>query len=928
MVRQAEATGTSGEWADSYRNRWKWDKVTWGSHAVDCYPGGCPFRVYTRDGKIVREEQAGVLPLIDKSTPDMNPMGCQKGASWCSLHYSQDRVTTPLKRAGERGEGKWEEVSWDEALSDICDAMLNAVEDQGAESIIVPFTPEPGAAPARAAAGAIGAFTTDGNAEFQDFSPGYHITWGKFNPVSSMDDWFLAELTLIWHANPVYTSIQWYHYIAESRYNGGEVVTIAPDYSPSAIHADYHLPVRIGTDAALALSMCKVIIDAGIYNREFVKEQTDLSLLVRKDTGRFLRGNDLAEDWRDDQFFWLDSKSKQIVPAPRGTLALGDVDPALEGSQMALLPDGTEVEVEPAFEFLKRRLVDYAPEKAAEICDIHASTIRKLAHKVATRKTKIFLGWSSGKYYHGDLMERSMALLLALSGNWGKKGTGTRSWGISGSAGGGAAAKDRPGPRAAWESRRQLLSMFRLLSADDPTMTHEIAVNRAASSAAGGRLGGLGRMGPPAFLWYHQFGYKERWNNKDWQDPSMKREFSEYMEEALEKGWWDAGAGNVWKDTEPRVLIEAGGNILRRQRGGQEMLLKHLWPKLKMIVSIDYRITTTGLYSDYILPAAQHYEKFGTSMLSIHHLNTVLIEPATPPLGDSKTDRQIGLAMLKMLEERAKARELTEFTGRDGQSVSLEGLWDRATLNGELEDDEVAFDENIRDNAVFGVLPEGTTLETLRQKGAVRWTAWGVMGHGLAQASTIKPDEVHNPFRWHTEDKVPYPTLTRRAQFYIDHEWFLEAGEELPVHKETPPQGGKGEFMLTSGHNRWSIHSMNMTNNIILNTHRGEPFMFMNNADAAAKGLENGVEARVFNDAGSMLISVKISPAVRPGQVIIYNGFEPYMHRGWNSQADIEPGIVKWLGMAAGYGHLQYRPLAWQPIPADRAVNVDVEKAT
>ena len=52
-------------------------------------------------------------------------------------------------------------------------------------------------------------------------------------PVSSMDDWFLAELTLIWHCNPVYTNIQWYHYVSESRYNGGEVITIAPDYSPS-----------------------------------------------------------------------------------------------------------------------------------------------------------------------------------------------------------------------------------------------------------------------------------------------------------------------------------------------------------------------------------------------------------------------------------------------------------------------------------------------------------------------------------------------------------------------------------------------------------------------------------------------------------------------------------------------------------------------
>jgi anaerobic selenocysteine-containing dehydrogenase len=102
-----------------------------------------------------------------------------------------------------------------------------------------------------------------------------------------MDDWFLAELTLIWHANPVYTNIQWVHYVAESRYNGGEVVTIAPDYSPSAIHADYHLPVRIGTDAALALAMCKVIIDADLHDRRFVQEQTDLPLLVRTDDGRF-----------------------------------------------------------------------------------------------------------------------------------------------------------------------------------------------------------------------------------------------------------------------------------------------------------------------------------------------------------------------------------------------------------------------------------------------------------------------------------------------------------------------------------------------------------------------------------------------------------------------------------------------------------------
>ena len=257
--------GRAGAWADRYREKWTWDSVTWGSHSVDCYPGGCPFRVYTKDGRIVREEQSGSHHAIEPGVPDMNPMGCQKGACWSHCHYSPDRVTRPLKRVGERGEGKFQEVSWEEALDDIAEKILDAIQEQGPESIITPLTPELGAQGARAWTGIIGTPMTDGDAEFQDFSPGYHLTWGLYNPVSTMDDWFLADLTLIWHANPVYTNIHWYHYVAESRYNGGEVVTIAPDYSPSAIHADYHLPVRVGTDAALALAMCKVVIDAGLY---------------------------------------------------------------------------------------------------------------------------------------------------------------------------------------------------------------------------------------------------------------------------------------------------------------------------------------------------------------------------------------------------------------------------------------------------------------------------------------------------------------------------------------------------------------------------------------------------------------------------------------------------------------------------------------
>ena len=184
--------------------------------------------------------------------------------------------------------------------------------------------------------------------------------------VSSMDDWFLADLMLIWHAKPVYTNIHGYHYVSEPRYNG-EVVTIAPAYSPSVIHADYHLPVRIGTDAVLALAMCKVIIGAGSYQKRFVQEQTDLPLLVSTDTGRFLRGPEVMEGGREDQLFWWNTTTNVLTPAPRGALATAGVDPALEGRFEATLKDGKTVEVELVFARLNRHLEDYTPEKAQKL---------------------------------------------------------------------------------------------------------------------------------------------------------------------------------------------------------------------------------------------------------------------------------------------------------------------------------------------------------------------------------------------------------------------------------------------------------------------------------------------------------------------------------------------------------------------------------
>jgi steroid C-25 hydroxylase alpha subunit len=912
-------------WEAKYRDVWQWDRVAWGSHCVDCYPSNCPYRVYVRDGVVVREEQGATFKTVEEGVPDMNPAGCQKGSSWSQMLYGKERVLYPLRRAGERGEGRWRRVSWDEALTEIADALLDAIQESGPQSIVRIGTPGEGGVQTMLLAGMVlnrlGATSTDVQAEINDFNPGLYATFGRFDPASSSDDWFHSELLLIWANNPAYSAIPWYHYIVEARYHGSEVVTIAPDYSPSAIHGNYFVPLRVGSDAALALAMCRVIIDEGLMDEAFVREQTDLGLLVRADNGRFLRQCDLQESGSESIFYLFDARAGQVVEAPR-TLDLGDLKPALEGSYQVTAADGSTLEVVPAFVLLRRRLEDYAPEDASVLCGVHPDMIRDLARKVASRCTRILLGWTLGKSYHGDLMERAICLVLALTGNWGKKGAGIRSWAVGMFDGMFLwANKPRPGQEATSELLQGQQAMIDAALAQDPSLTEEILVTEMGY--VGARMGGTV---PPAFFWYHHCGYREAWNRPEWNDPSMRRPFDDYMREAMEKGWWE-GSVQPSPDTPPRVIFEFGGNLLRRQRGGQRMLLRHLWPKARLIVSVDWRMSTTGLWSDIVLPAAQHYEKPNFPYTTPDVLNLTFSDTAVPPPAEARSEWQITLMLAKKLSERAKARDLVEIPSLLGMSIRLDTLFEDITLGGALVDDDAVIDEMVRDSAVVGNVPPDTTLETLREKGWVRFTGWGRSPMALAQASDLLPNETHSPFRWQTEKKEPFPTLTRRAQFYIDHEWFLEAGEELPVHKESPAHGGDHPLQITGGHPRWSVNSMNMTNWVILGMQRGQPTVYVNDGDAAARGIEDGQDVRVYNDVSSVVVQARLTPAVRPGQLIMYNGFEPYQFEGWRDFSSIEPGMVKWLHLAGGYGHLRYRALHWQPIPIDRAVRVDISPA-
>jgi DMSO reductase family type II enzyme molybdopterin subunit len=934
--RSAERAGTA---EDRYRTRWSWDSVTWGTHCVDCYPGNCPFRVFARDGQVLREEPSGSFGPVEEGVPDFNPMGCQKGAAWSQQLYDGDRVRFPLRRVGERGGGQWERVSWDEAATIVADALLDAIEEGGPESIVHEGTPEIATVvPTYRFFNTIGGRILDLHASFNDFSIGLHETFGKFNPVSSADDWFHSELILVWHMNPAFTRIPLYHFMLEARYHGAEVVSISPDLNASHMHADLHVPMTSGNDVPFALAMVQVILAEGLEDRTFLREQTDLPYLVRTDTRRYLRQTDVegrAEGAREDQMYHWDP-AVGLVKADRGNMLLHGREIALGGSYRVTLHDGTEVEVEPALQVLRRMLdAQYTPEQQQAITTVHPDVVRSLARKAACSRTNIMLGWNSCKYYHGDLIERAMCLLLAVTGNWGKHGTGIRSW-TAGMFDGQGLASSKAAPGI--EGTEQMLSLRDMavaaIKAADPSITSdELAIRelhrQLADATEGGGSATRGAAGstmsPMAFWWYFQAGYGERWNHEGWGDDSLPRGFDEYFQEALDNGWWK-GQDQPRPEEPPRVLIECGGNMFRRTRGGRTALLDTLWPKLSTIVTIDFRMSSTALWADVILPAAQHYEKVSYHIPTPHVMHLTFSDRAAAPAGEAKPEWEIYQLLLKKLAERAATRGVESYTNARGLEFRFDDAWDRFTLGGYFADEDRMADEIVRDCVYAGTLPEGTSLATMREKGHVRFIDWGMMPMALAQASPFEKERTHTPFRDHVELGSPFPTYARRAQFLIDHPWWLEAHEELPVHKPNPKAGGDHPLRMTSGHNRWSIHSMNQANPVMLQTHRGEPLVEVSVEDAVARGVDDNDLIRVWNDIAAFTCRAKVAPGVMPGQIISYNGWDGHQYRDWMGANEIEAGMVKWIAFAGGYGHIQYTENEWQPVPTDRGVPCNFEK--
>lgn len=229
-----------------------------------------------------------------------------------------------------------------------------------------------------------------------DLPPGEPLTWGVQTEACECADWFNAKYIIMWGANVVQTRIPDAHFAYEARYNGAKICVISPDYNSSAIHADHFLQIQPGTDALLAMGVARILVEKGWINRPYVTEQTDMPLLVRRDTGKFLRQADLEKDGSADVFYLWDRTTDRAVPAPgcmglaakegeKATLRLDGLDVPLEGTFKVKLHDGKEVEVTTVFERLKEELNNYPLDRVARETGLPATEIEAMARDLGTR---------------------------------------------------------------------------------------------------------------------------------------------------------------------------------------------------------------------------------------------------------------------------------------------------------------------------------------------------------------------------------------------------------------------------------------------------------------------------------------------------------------------------------------------------------------
>lgn len=235
----------------------------------DC-PNTCSIIARVENGKVISTKG-------DPDHPFTRGALCSKVLRYKERIYSPDRLLYPLKRVGEKGEGKFERISWNEALDIMSEKLQNAIKTYGGETVYyykgtgtmgviqskihLPFFRKIGASQAR------GSLCCPASDE------GWIYTLGSraVNRPESVAD---TDLFIVWGMNMVTTNLHMLSFFQQAKKNGAKMLVIDPYRNRTAKQADWYIPVRPGTDAALALGLMNVLVEEDLIDKEYIERYT------------------------------------------------------------------------------------------------------------------------------------------------------------------------------------------------------------------------------------------------------------------------------------------------------------------------------------------------------------------------------------------------------------------------------------------------------------------------------------------------------------------------------------------------------------------------------------------------------------------------------------------------------------------------------
>lgn len=343
---------------------------------------------------------------------------CLRGLSSLDITYHPERLKYPMKRTGERGEGRFERISWNEALDTIADRFRAIAARHGWPAIAWTLG-GPGSGTTKFGAYLrLASLTRSTRVSAWGYGDaglpcGSRVLFGTQFPYGLLFGPLLsgtadADMIVVWGANPAESQpLHLMRPIMDAKEKGALLVVIDPRYTVTASKADQYVGVRPGTDTALALGLMHVIFREGLQDDAFILRHTVGPYLVKRDTGEFLRGRDLGLPEEDEYMVW-DGRTNS--PRPRKAR---EVQPELKGT---FTPGG--MECSPSFQLLRDLAGEYPPERAAQTAGVPAEMIVRLAGRIGnSRKTLFVTHMGLTRTFHGDISMRALGTLAAVTGN-------------------------------------------------------------------------------------------------------------------------------------------------------------------------------------------------------------------------------------------------------------------------------------------------------------------------------------------------------------------------------------------------------------------------------------------------------------------------------------------------------------------------------